>query len=496
MTQSLPFKPALFLLLITLLLVASLFSLTGKPPVWFDEGIYLHAGRVLADEGVFGIQVAPGQFEDLSLVTGGYPLFVPLALVIKLFGPSILSARLLMVFFIMIFAGCFFLLAKKMYGENSALISTLLLASFAPLYGNGKSVLGEIPGLFYIVLGLLFLHSIETERDGGEPYPAWKRYLYSLLAGLGLGFAASTKPVFLLLAGGLLAALIIRFRFWKQHLRESFNIGIGFAISLVVWLGTQFNGAVNVGRVLDFYANPYVIAADTIANLIKTNALRFFTESTPIHFTLLLVPCVIFFVIKFRNKEKIYSSEIAVLAFVALVLVAYLRTPGWYRYFFTAHAILFLFLPAACLRIEKMIHSRRHARTRHLALSILFLLFAVQLGYFIKKEYRYEKDYTELARIHLATIPAESSVIFYNAAELAFLYPHKNFFQYLYFNEGFELGKESLVTLDRGEFDVVVVPGAYLGEGVISDCYVFEYRARSYVFLNKDSGRCPDTGSL
>ena len=54
----------LFFLLITLSASASFYSLTGKPPVWFDEGIFLHTGRVLADEGRFGVQLTPGQFTD------------------------------------------------------------------------------------------------------------------------------------------------------------------------------------------------------------------------------------------------------------------------------------------------------------------------------------------------------------------------------------------------------------------------------------------------
>ncbi|MEK7524462.1 MAG: glycosyltransferase family 39 protein [Patescibacteria group bacterium] len=493
MTNISSLKFALFLLSVALLLAASLFSLTGKPPVWFDEGIFLHAGRTLADEGVFGIQVAPGRFEDLSLVTSGYPLLVPLALVVKFFGPSIFSARLMMMFFILGFAALFFLLAKRLYGTYPALASALLLASFAPLYGNGKSVLGEVPGLFYFMAGLLFLHRIETGQAGVDS--ARKRYLYSLLAGVGFGLAASTKPLFLLVAGGVFAAVVVRFQFWKRHLREFLNVGIGAAITLAVWAGTQFGGSVSIERVLSFYANPYVLAAGTITTVIKTNALRFFTESTPIHFAFLFVLCVIFFVSRFRRRERVYSSEVAILVFILLVLAAYLRTPGWYRYFFTAHVMLFLFLPPVLTRIGEFIHSRFRLSTGRLAVVVLALLFVVQLGHFIKNEYRYESDTTEPARIHLAAIPPKKSIMFYNAAELAYLYPRKNFSQYLFFNEGFEVGKESKDKLASGAFDVLVVPGANLAE-VSGGCYALEYTARSYIFLTKDPGRCPEAGSL
>lgn len=490
------YKFILFLLLTGLVLGAGLFSLTGKPAVWFDEGIYLHVGRVLADEGVFGIQVAPGQFEDLSIISVGYTLIAPQAMVVKFFGASILSARLLMVFFIAGFVLCFFLLARKMYGTKPAFVSVLLLASFAPLYGNGKSVIGEVPGLFFMALGLLFLYSIETDKESGTSYSIKKRYFYSLLAGLGLGLSASTKPVFLVLTGALFVAITVCIRFWKQRLRELLNIAIGFVLPLLVWVSTQFSGDFSIARILEFYSNPYVLQVDIIINFIKINALRFFTESTPIHFAIMLVAGAIFFIIKQRNKERIYSSEIVIFVFIGLVLAAYLRTPGWYRYLFPAHVMLFLFLPIACMRVESLIKSRWRFPDRHVAFFVLFLLSIVQLGHFIKEEYNYTKDGTELSRIYMNTIPVESSIVFYNASELAFLYPYKNFSQYLRINDDLQLGKKSLIKLNRGEYDFLAIPIAYLDENFTPHCYAFEYKAGKYAFLTKDTMRCPKAISL
>ena len=480
----------LFFLLITLSASASFYSLTGKPPVWFDEGIFLHTGRVLADEGRFGVQLTPGQFTDASVVTVGYPLLAPLSVVIKIFGASILSARLLMIFFIFGFVLCFFLLAKKMYSTSIALASTFLLVSFAPLYGVGKSVIGEVPGLFYLTSGLLFLHSIETEAAALRP---GKRYIYALLAGFGFGLAASTKPVFLVITGAVAIALALRFRFWRRHLRELLIGAAGFMLTLITWMGTQFGGSFNPLRLLTFYANPYLVGSDTVVNFIQTNLLRFFTESTPAHFFLLSLAFLAFLSVKARAKEKIYSGEIIAAAFVVLIFLAYLRTPGWYRYFFPAHALLFLFLPAALARIAELTSLRRW---RLQPFIIVALLFAVQLGHFVREEHGYQPDETASARAYLATIPVQRSVLFYNAAELAYLYPHKNFYQYLGINESLKVGESSLAGLKRGEFDVLAIPNAYVNDSVINPCYKLEHTAGKYSFFSKDSNLCPEMLSL
>ena len=94
------------------------------------------------------MQLAPEKITPISHLTVGYPLIYPLALLFKIFGISILKARVLMVFFIMSLVLISYLAIKKRYGLNQSLLSIALLVTFPPLYGNGKSVLGEVPGLF------------------------------------------------------------------------------------------------------------------------------------------------------------------------------------------------------------------------------------------------------------------------------------------------------------------------------------------------------------
>ena len=132
------------------ILFASTYKLIESPSVWYDEGIYVQIATNLANNGLVGMRFSPTEILHVSKFTVEYPVIYPLAGVFKIFGFSILSARLLMVFFILGLAVARYFLIRKLFGPNLALLSLALLATFPPLYGNGKSVLGETPGLFFV----------------------------------------------------------------------------------------------------------------------------------------------------------------------------------------------------------------------------------------------------------------------------------------------------------------------------------------------------------
>lgn len=52
-----------------------------------------------------------------------------------------------------------------------------------------------------------------------------------------------------------------------------------------------------------------------------------------------------------KRRQSLDATEIAVLAFCTMTILWYLKTPGWYRYFFAAQVMLFLFTPAYLIRI-------------------------------------------------------------------------------------------------------------------------------------------------
>src|SRR3989338_7685115 len=135
-----------------LLFFLSTYRLTESPPIWTDEG---HLIQVAMNAALHGpqaqLQVAPGKFESGAFsATTGYPALFPVAVAFSLFGVTLVSARLVMAVFILLFVFVAWRLAVRHLPLPLPAHALLLLSTFAPLYGNGNNVLGEIPGLLFL----------------------------------------------------------------------------------------------------------------------------------------------------------------------------------------------------------------------------------------------------------------------------------------------------------------------------------------------------------
>ena len=175
------------LLIIVLFSLGAFFTfykLSESPPTWMDEGLITQTSRNLAMQGRYAIQTAPGEFISPGIISTSYPVTFPIALSYELFGVGILQGRIVMAFYILFFFALAYLLIRKHYGVKVALLSLSLLVTFGPVYGHGKNVLGEVPGLAWLLFGLLL-------------FDRW-------WAGFLFGLCLVTKPIFILLLPGLL----------------------------------------------------------------------------------------------------------------------------------------------------------------------------------------------------------------------------------------------------------------------------------------------------
>ena len=322
-------------------------SLTESPSIWGDEGLLIELSVNLARHGKMMSQIAPNQFVSGALMTTGFPVIYPVAASFSLFGFGILQARAVMVIFMLLAITAIFVYTKRIYGTRNAAFATLLVATFPPFYGNGKNVLGEIPGLLFMVLFLLTVHQLETSEK--------KRRLLFLLAGLAAGLCLATKPVFLTLLPSMVGGAILARKKIERNFKAWLLFAFGLALPIIFWLKTQFFPGDSVHDILSMYANPYQL--DNINAVIVTNFQRFFSESAPIYLLFIYAVWSISFLPRLwknlRSKPREYLiplSEAISYAFCGLIMIAYLRTPGWYRYFFPAQIIAFIYFPAS-LRI-------------------------------------------------------------------------------------------------------------------------------------------------
>ena len=207
------------------------------------------------------------------------------------------------------------------------------------------------------------------------------------------------------------------------------------------------------------------------------NALRFFREAGPAYSGFLVALWAGTVVWRRVRGQTISLVEYVALAFALLVTLMYLRTAGWYRYFFTANVLALLFVPASLLAL-----SWRRAGTLLVVALVALQGYQLLFNSWVAEH----RDSTKTAQLeeHFAEIPAETSLFFLDVPELVIMGHDLPYYQFLTQAPGRPIGEEGLARLSRGEADMVVMRAdqferyaEYLG------AYQEEKQVAGYAFL-------------
>lgn len=222
-------KTLLWILCLLLLYFLVFHNLTRFPAPWFDEGSHLHVPKTLVQYGVYA-DISSEGFRYYGPTIGvGPTVMLPIAAAFKLFGVGLLQARLVMALYLLAAMYVFYRLVEHLSGRPVALIALALLVSSRSilLLNYGRQLLGEVPGLFFILLALYLWFSRWDEND-------WKRLA---LIGLLFGLAMITKYQYLLfLAPTLILSWLLDIFYYKTSSHRNFLApGIIAAGSFGIW---------------------------------------------------------------------------------------------------------------------------------------------------------------------------------------------------------------------------------------------------------------------
>ena len=158
----------------------------------FDEGIFLQVPENLYLHQVYATGYDGGRLYDHLLTTGPTVLLPITGAYLLTSSTSVEIARLVIVLFLLATFICAWLVSRSLFGNLAGVLAILLFASLPFLENFGVAVLGEIPAVFFSLIGIYFL-----SRN--------KRALACLFIGL----AALTKFVFLIAVAALLITFIL-----------------------------------------------------------------------------------------------------------------------------------------------------------------------------------------------------------------------------------------------------------------------------------------------
>lgn len=327
---------------VALFLFLSFYNLTAFPVTWFDEGSHLHVPKTLVRFGVYADYSSEGFRHYGPTIGVGPTVMLPIAAVFKVLGIGLGPARAVMALYLLAAAGAFFLLARHMGGARFALVASGLLVTSrgVGLLEYGRQVLGEVPGLFFMVLGFWLW------------FEAWERAGWRRLAGVGLlfGLATVTKQQYLLvLAPTLLAAWVLNLIYFRSAPQRVFLApGIVSAACFTLW---------------QLYLVMYLGPATTADNLAQYReftsgaALVFSTDLmlralaqivSPRVFLFALIPAVLFQARHALPRTRAGHQWAILCVLIVWNLIWYVvASVSWVRYAFPALAVASLFVARA-----------------------------------------------------------------------------------------------------------------------------------------------------
>ncbi len=215
------------------LLFLAFYHLTGYPLTWYDEGSHLHVPKTLIRFGVYADYSSEG-FRYYGPTVGiGPTVFLPIAAVFKVFGIGLLQARIVMALYMLAAAACFYRLARFFGGGVFAFLATALLvvSRGTAFLEYGRQVLGEVPGLFFLLAGLIVW------------FRAWEKPKTASLAAAGLliGLSTVTKNQYLLvIAPALMIAWAANLLYYRSVPQRAILITGGVtALCYAAWQAYQ-----------------------------------------------------------------------------------------------------------------------------------------------------------------------------------------------------------------------------------------------------------------
>lgn len=477
------FKRKLGLIFVSLGILAvflTVFRFTTTPKVWVDEGVFTEAARNLEQNGVIGIQEEPGKIFELKgwILSTSYPVIFPVALSLKLFGIGLWQARLSMVIYLLLFILVSFLFIRKKYGDYVAVLTTLLLLSFSPIYGNGIPVQGEVPGLFFLMLGSYFLLLLENSGFTDKKF--------AILSGFAFGLCCATKPVFLTFVP---IAILVSFLFIKKNQNKKIILyfALSMALPLLFWFYIHFPTLKLISGMISSYlylAGDHNSGVSTLS-IVLHNLIRFFTESTPILFSFCSMFVLVSFYFRFFKEKdsKLTMSELVLFLFILLNWLGYLKGTGWYRYFFPAHVILYVLFVGSIMSLSSVFNNVIVKRVL-IVIPICLVLFQFYYLVFLSDTsfVVYRTRNIELSDV-LSKIPSDKKVLFYNSIETIVFLKSSNYSQYLEMDDFLIAGDKS--SLSKAGADYILTDKSQHGNVALS-CYA-ERPLSQYFFLEKTS---------
>lgn len=304
------------------------------PAAWQDSGLYTIVARSFAAGHGYTLPILDERWAYPYFLSVGPTVIVPVGIAIWALGFSLETARMVPVWYLLLATLCFYLFVKRASTTWNARWATALLMTLSAFVNSGKPVLGSVPALFYLLLGMVLWQRMQPTRHR------------AVLAGVCFGLAALTKITFLLVLPALAVAAVVNM---VRRNAEWRGVMLTATVALAVylpWIALELHQQTGFGA--------YLVTIFTRAS--GPNMHAFFAERLGL---LLRFQYQYFAVIAAlgitgyadRSLRLSATQRMFLLTLAALFTLHFLVREGWYRHVLPAHVLLLCFAPLGLRRI-------------------------------------------------------------------------------------------------------------------------------------------------
>ncbi len=427
-------------------------NFVSSPSYWVDEAISVEKARNFLAFGELDVAVAPGTLSGKPYATAaaGPLLTLPLAAFFGAFGIGVAQARVYMLLWLItLFVGSYFFV-RRIAGRRAAFFAVLLMATFSPLYANGKTATGDIPGFVALLLALYYLY-------------VRKWYLFS---GVLLGIAVTTKPSLYI---PVVAVAVLEILLSESHnrLKRAVAATLGVLIILIPWaisLPSHPSMRASWNEAYVFFQNPFPADAVTVLASLGSGDASFLLHSTVVYYAALTAAVALaIWVMRGRQDAPARLMRFGLL-FALGSFVLYVRSPGWLRYLLAGSLLLFLIFPSALQAMADLRKWQYKIPARAVS-AVLIVLIGLQAVHFLFFSWRTASDATTQNNAFLQDLlEAEETIGFVDAPALASLFDSRRKYQVVRISGNTVLGMSPLAYSPALLPDYIFVPFNRFGD--------------------------------
>lgn len=308
------------------------------PAAWADDSLFMLVAKMVAEGRGYALPILGFNWVHPYILAVGPTLIYPVALAIKIGGFSVAVARLPMTLFLLGSCVVSYLYVLFAFDRTTARWNAALLISLSAFINTGKPVLGEIPGFFFLMLGLFAM------RYGR------RTNLSACAEGAAFGLAIITKLPYGLILPALALPWCVALikREWKEVMRLTIVGGTAalFLLAGMYWLGGFDGGLLREIKIFLFERRSVTdaLSFEPIYNR-PSEMLRVVYG----HYLLIALLALVGW---WNMRKNLWRSEgLTIAALIVLFALYFLNGPGWYRALLPSTLLLFLFVPAAARSI-------------------------------------------------------------------------------------------------------------------------------------------------